>query len=240
VQEDAQSQKAPRQYSSFTAEEVRRYLKKHPNFLNENADLLSVLTPPEFRKGDNVVDFQGFMVDRLRQDVARLDEFQGALLAASRSNLVTQQQVHEAVLAIMDATSLEHLVHTVSGDWVDMLGVDSVALCLESKAAAKNPGMSSGIVLITPGTVKHLIGEDDAILLREDVEALPQIFGPAAPLIRAEALVALSADVLGVPGILAFGSRDAESFAPGQGTELLRFLALTLERMLTQWLKVEI
>lgn len=221
-----------------TAEEVRRFLEAHPDFFDGKSDLLARLVPSEYHTGENVVDFQRFVVEKLRADVARLDEFHGALLAASRSNLVTQQQVHEAVLAIMDATSLEHLVHTVSGDWVDMLGVDAVALCVESSAATGQEITSSGLVLVPPGTVADLVGQDGAIMLREDVEALPEIFGPAAPLIRAEALVALNSDTLGAPGILAFGSRDPESFGPGQGTELLRFLALTLERMLGRWLKV--
>lgn len=225
--------------NGLTVEEVRAYLQSHPDFLAENPDLLPCLTPPEYRKGDNIVDFQRFVVERLRQDVARMGEFQGTLLAATRSNLVTQQQVHEAVLAILDTTSLEHLVHVVTGDWVDMLGVDAVALCLESSAASEYFSAPSGLTLVPRGTVKTLVGLDGAIMLREDVAALPAVFGPAAALIRAEALIALSSDILGVPGILAFGSRDAESFAPGQGTELLRFLALTLERMLTQWLKVQ-
>lgn len=227
------------QSSDLRVEEVRAYLQGHPDFLAENPDLLSYLTPPEYQKGDNIVDFQRFVVERLRQDVARLDEFQGALLAATRSNLVTQQQVHEAVLAIMDAVSLEHLVHVVTSDWVDMLGVDAIALCIESAGAAEDLRAPLGLTLVPEGTVETLVGLDGAIMLREDVAALPEVFGPAAPLIRAEALVALGSGPLGVPGILAFGSRDPESFAPGQGTELLRFLALTLERMLTEWLKVE-
>lgn len=232
-------EEARQQSDDLSVEEVRTYLRLHPDFLSENPDLLSSLTPPEYQTGENIVDFQRFVVERLRQDVARLDEFQGALLAATRSNLVTQQQVHEAVLAIMDAQSLEHLVHVVTGDWVDMLGVDAVSLCLESATAPEFFSAPSGLTLVPRGTVQALVGLDGAIMLREDVAALPAIFGPAAPLIRAEALVALNSGTLGLPGILAFGSRDPESFAPGQGTELLRFLALTLERMLTQWLKVE-
>ncbi|MBT6330214.1 MAG: DUF484 family protein, partial [Kordiimonadaceae bacterium] len=37
--------------------------------------------------------------------------------------------------------------------------------------------------------------------------------------------------------ILAFGSRDADMFYPGQGTELLRFLGKSFHKCLILWLK---
>jgi hypothetical protein len=37
---------------------------------------------------------------------------------------------------------------------------------------------------------------------------------------------------------LALGSRDREKFHPGQGAELLNFLAALLERLIRGWLKL--
>jgi hypothetical protein len=37
-------------------------------------------------------------------------------------------------------------------------------------------------------------------------------------------------------GLLALGSRQEEKFHPGQGTELLQFLARALERCVRAWL----
>ena len=138
----------------------------------------------------------------------------------------------------MDASSLEHLIHVVTGDWVDMLGVDVVVICFESTATSAHLTNYSGLTLLAPDTIYDLMGSEGAIMLRDNVTAPSEVFGPATPLVKAEALVTLDSTAAGVPGMLALGSRDPECFAPGQGTELLRFLASTLERMLRLWLKL--
>ncbi len=50
--------------------------------------------------------------------------------------------------------------------------------------------------------------------------------------------VAVDADGDGQPGgILAFGTRNGDSFYPGQGTELLRFVGRVVERNLGNWIQ---
>ena len=71
----------------LSAAEVADYLKRHPDFLVEHADLIALLTPPSRRQGDNVVDMQHFMLDRLRADLQRVTEFTeqaSALFGADR------------------------------------------------------------------------------------------------------------------------------------------------------------
>ena len=85
--------------------------------------------------------------------------------------------------------------------------------------------------------VKCLCGKDDIIQLRGDVDVSEEIFGPAKSLVKAEALVRIPATDHNPPGILSFGSRDADMFYPGQGTELLRFLGKSFHKCLIQWQK---
>ena len=123
------------QQKQITRDQVRAYLAANPGFLVENSDLLRALTPPKYQTGGNVVDFQNFMVSHLQADLNRADSVRDSLIAASRSNLVSQHQVHTAALAAMDSLDFEHFVHTVTGDWVDMLGLDAVVLALETPFA---------------------------------------------------------------------------------------------------------
>ncbi len=221
-------------YMALSEEQIRDYLANNPNFLVDNADLLHALTPPAYQAGGNIVDFQRYMVERLQEDVERLDQYQDALIAASRSNLASQQQVHTALLAAMDASNLDHLIHTVTNDWVDMLNVDAIALCLEGDDPTSFPAT---IQWIEPGKIAQLMGQEGAILLRDHLTAASKdIFGPAAPLVRAEALVKLAPGTNRPSGILAMGSRDPDYYTPGQGTELLRFMGAAMERLLDQWL----
>ena len=74
-------------------------------------------------------------------------------------------------------------------------------------------------------------------MLANDVPADPEVFGPAAGLVRSQALARIRAGKRTPEGLLALGSRDAAKFQSGQGTELLVFLAALLERLIRGWLE---
>jgi len=231
----SKTQKTPS--SSISEEDVRLYLKNNPGFLKDNGDLLHDLLPPDREQThDNVADFQKIMLARLQEDIAELKEYQDTLIAASRNNMSTQLQVHEAVLAILDAEDINHVGHVVTQDWPDMLSVDVISLCFQKGKAANSLDVE-GTRLVSKKIIDNLMGHDDACLLRGNDNASEEIFGPATNLIQAEALVRLQATDVSPAGILAFGSRNADMFAPGQGTELLRFLEAVLRRMILKCLK---
>jgi hypothetical protein len=193
-----------------------------------------VLTPPSHRRGDNIVDMQHFMVERLKADLHRLKSQQRALIATSRSNLSSQQRIHAAVLALLAANSFEQLIQTVTTDFAILLDIDVVTLCIESSngfARAPLPGL----LLLEPGDVEALLGPTRDALLEDEVAGDAAIFGAGAGLVQSEALLRLNV-ANAPPGLLALGTRRAGKFKPGQGTELLCFLAQTLGVTISQWL----
>ena len=66
--------------------------------------------------------------------------------------------------------------------------------------------------------------------------AIETIFGPAAGLVRSDALIRLTVGRSAPPALLAFGTRHPGYFHAGQGTELLSFLARVIEHCLRLWL----
>lgn len=219
-----------------SAAEVAAYLCTHPDFLVEHPELVAVLTPPEIRRGDNILDFQHFMMERLRTDLARIKGQQRALIATSRSNLSSQNRIHAAVLALMEATSFEQLLQVVTTDLVVFLDVDVVTIGVES-AAEPHPRLPlPGIRLLSPGMVARILGPERPVLLNSDIEGEPRLFGDAAGLVRSEALLRLTLSEEGPPGLLCIGTRRPDRFHPGQGTELLCFLARALEVTMGGWL----
>tara|TARA_R110002096_G_scaffold42937_69_gene115820 strand:- start:8948 stop:9715 length:768 start_codon:yes stop_codon:yes gene_type:complete len=226
----ASTVKAPR---ALTEDEVRQYLVAHPAFFDHNKDLLALLKPERTPRADGIVDFQAVLLDRLQSEIAELSDVQGSLIHASRSNMTTQARIHDAVLALLEAESLDHLCHMVSQDWVDMLQVDSISICFEQ---GRNLPENSNIRRLSAGMVDDLLGVDQDATLRGDISANGDIFGPATPLIKAEALIRLPESDLTPAGLLAFGSRDEAFFTPGQGTELLRFLQAAFQARLIHFL----
>ena len=92
--------------------EVVAYLRRHPDFLDRHPEALRLLRAPSRELGEQVQDFQHFLIERLRSDMARVSVEHRTLIAASRGNLATQGRVHKAVLAILAASSFEQLLQT--------------------------------------------------------------------------------------------------------------------------------
>lgn len=221
-----------------TASEVASYLRKHPDFLTEHPDLVAALIPPAQQRGDGILDMQYFMLQRLKADVARLKSQQRALIATSRSNLSSQARIHAAVLALISATTFEQLLQVVTTDLAAMLDVDVVTIGVESPAGNHVRMPLSGIQLLRPGTVDALLGPERDVLLRADVEGDPGLFGSGAGLVRSLALLRITVAEHAPMGLLCIGTRKPEKFHPGQGTELLGFLARVLETTLGAWLDI--
>lgn len=220
----------------IAAEDVKNFLKRNPDFLINNPELFSLLTPPDRSESDEVVDFQNLMIEKLKSNLKDLQYNQGNLIDTSRNNMTTQVQVHEAVLSLLDAKDMDHLTHIVTQDWADMLHIDVIRICFEENHLIAAPEIKE-IVSVAQDSVEGYLGKDDIIQLRGDVEVSEDIFGPAKSLVKAEALIKIPESKYNPPGILAFGSRDADMFCPGQGTELLRYLGKSFHKCLIKWLK---
>lgn len=230
------SEKKKKVSDTLDEKAVKSFLIENPDFLNENPELFTILTPPDRSSGDGVVDFQILMIEKLKKNLKDLNNNQGHLIDTSRNNLTTQVQVHEAVLNLLNSDSIDHIGHIVSQDWADMLHIDVIRICFEEGHGVPIPGLKE-VAALPKGSAKKHLGNNDIIQLRGDVEVSEDIFGPAKSLVKAEALIKIPATEHNPPGILAFGSRDADMFYPGQGTELLRFLGKSFHKCLILWSK---
>lgn len=216
--------------------DVADYLRKHPDFLVEHPDLIRLLTPPGHDRGAGVVDMQRYMLERLRGELGRLQESQNNLVATARANLSTQSRVHAAVLALLGATTLEHVIEVITTDLAVHLEVDAVVLGFEAQNRIATGQEVRGLRLFPKGRIDRLLGGSRDVALAGDTPGDPEIFGAAATLVRSHALLRLQPRREAPIGLLAFGARDPSKFHTGQGTELLTFLAHVVELTIRGWL----
>jgi hypothetical protein len=219
-------------------EQIADYLRRHPDFLLRHPELLAVLAPPSRDDGTGVVDMQGFMIERLRAEVDRMAERHHDLLDAGRNTLSRQGQVHEAVTALLSATTLEHLIEVITSDLPRLLDVDVVALGVEDRGDEGRRRGPTGITCLAGGVIDDVLGVGRDLQAGDDPGLTDdeRIFGAGTGLVRSAALVRLTLGGTAPGALLALGSRRADRFPSGQGGEPLGFLARVLEHCLRAWL----
>jgi uncharacterized protein YigA (DUF484 family) len=214
---------------------IAAYLNAYPDFVQRHPSLLHTLIPPAIDRGNGVVDFQRYMVARLQGDIDQMSLENTALIHTARANAHSQSRIHSAILALTEARSLGQLLEILTGDLMDILDVDVIAMVVESNGVDLPHVAASGIRIVEPGAVSDWLGRAD-VLLQSGIAGDPAIYGPGAGLVQSEALMKLTISSRTPVGLVAFGSRDPEMFHDGQGTELIAFLGGVIERLLRLWL----
>ncbi len=224
--------------SAAAAKQVAAYLRQHPDFFDHNPELLDAIAPAGAAHAGGVVDLRHIMVERLRGELAGMSALHDELVVTGRTNLSAQTRIHKAILALLAARSFEHFVETLTTDLAIIVDLDVVTLGVEQSGEDVSRAQTPGVYSLDPGTVDRLVGPGQSVALRETVEGDPMVFGPGAGLVASDALLRLSISSTTPPALLALGSREPGQFHPGQGTELLGFLARVVESCIRGWLNL--
>jgi len=183
-----------------------------------------------------VIPFEERAVAHLRQRLGAVEEANQDLIAFARGHSGAVASIHEAVLAAIDADSVEALLHVVTQEWPLILRIDSVALSLIiGDKGFRADG--SGVQLVDPAILRRAIDRVDGVQMRT-VERGHPLFGPACDLIRAEALVRIDCEPPLPSGLLALGQRAELQLDARHGSELLLFLGKTVAAMIRKWLTI--
>jgi uncharacterized protein len=220
-----------------TANAVKAFLLANPGFILENPEIIESIAAPVATTGDNVVDLQRVMVDRLQHKVRSLRDIQAELIDAASINALTRDRVHHAVLHLMEAKNFEELIAYITEPTglAASLDLDTVALAIESRADAPGLGVR-GLRILEAGGTDRAIGSDRSHQLAGNIEPNPGLYGQSAPHVRSEALVRLTFSKTTPPGLLALGSAHPDQFHQAQAADLLEFLGRVVERSVRIWL----
>lgn len=209
--------------------DVIAYLRENPDFFVRHPDLLAELTPPKRWSDDRIVDMHQVMVLRLRDEIDSLRTTALDLIEISRSNMSVQTRTLTGVLALLGAADLRALLRVIVEELPLILALDVVTLAFEPGARPLSRLIAPDIGRLERGAVDALLGPGDDVALFDDMLDDGTVFGAGAGLVRSAALARLRANDITPAGLLALGSRDAGTFHPGQGSDLVAFLARVLE-----------
>ena len=181
-----------------------------------------------------VIQFEERAVARLRERLGAAEEANQDLIAFARGHSGAVASIHAAVIAAMEADSIEGLLHVVTQEWPLILGIDAVALSLIVGGKGFRAD-GNGVQLVEPQILERAIGQVAAVEMRT-VERGHPLFGPACDLIRAEALIRIDCEPPLPVGLLVLGQRAELTLDARHGSELLMFLGRSLAAMIRRWL----
>lgn len=228
-------------------EDWRERVLADPELVLEDRDLMRALISANDRQmGGNIVDMRGIAMERLENRLDRLEDTHRSVIAAAYENLAGTNQVHRALLKILEQPDFETFLKALGNEIAEILRVDRIRLVLESKdvtesSAATVQKLEDVLTVVPAGFIDLYLsaGRDvpqRIVTLRQVGDSSEEIFGDAASWIGSEALLRLDLGRGRLPGMLVMGAEDPHQFRPNQGTDLLAFFTGVFERAMWKYL----
>ena len=103
-----------------------------------------------------VISFEDRALAHLRARVAAAEEANQDLIAFARGHSGAVASIHAAVLAAIEAEGLDHLIHIVTQEWPQILGLDAVAVALWAGETGVRAD-ASGLQFVNPRLIERWI-----------------------------------------------------------------------------------
>ncbi|MBO9435623.1 DUF484 family protein [Ruegeria sp. R13_0] len=224
---------------------LRAAILAKPDALLDDKDLMQALVNAnEQARGDNVIDLRGIAMQRLEARLDRLEDTHRSVIAAAYENLAGTNQVHRAILRLLEPVEFEDFLRVLGQDVAEILRVQRITLVLETTALMDDPAidkLGGTLTVVEPGFVDQYLtydrgGPARGVILREIQKPNQRVFGNLAAQLRSEACLKLDLGPGRLPGLIVMGASDPRHFTPQLGTDLLSFFAGVFERSMRHWL----
>jgi len=194
------------------AEEVAKYLKEHPEFFEEYADLLSAILVPHPQTGQ-AIPLAERQVLSLRERGRALEGKLRELVQFGEENDLISDRIHRITLAMMGAHDLPELLHALYHSLQEDFGVPAVAVRLWwAGAEAGRPELED----VSQEARLFADSLTDPYFSDRAMFESGAWFGPAVGELQSFAYLPLRAER---PfGVLALASTDPRRFTPDMGT----------------------
>lgn len=200
----------------MTPDVVATYLKEHPEFFEEFADMLAEIYIPH-PHGGRAIPISERQILTLRERSKHLETRLREIIQYGEENDAIGEKVHRLVLALLSAPDLPTVISSVHYNLREDFAVPHVVLraWVPKASEAGDLGTASDAArefagsLTGPHCVAHPV---------EPVTA--ELFGEVAPLLKSFAFIPLRSTE--TYGLLAFASEDGERFYPEMGTVYLK------------------
>lgn len=213
-------------------EALRDLLLADPALLLDDDEVMAALVAAhDAGLGNNVVDLRQVAIDRLEARLAQLNDTHRNVIAAAYDNVAGTNMIHRAVLLLVGCATLAEFCAALAGPMASALRIDSVRLVIETEDPAALA--IEGVLAVRPGFVADYMGDARRAVVLRAAPSVATVVHQGLP-VASEALMRLNLGEGAGVAMLALGAADAEQFQPGQGTDLLAFLAGVTGRLMAR------
>jgi uncharacterized protein len=211
-------------------EDVARYLKDHPEFFENYADMIGDISIPH-PHGGRAIPISERQIISLREKNRILEGKLRELVEYGEENDAIGERVHRAALAMMKPQHLESLLQVLFYNLREDFAVPHVAIRLWSEwdhPPLPEFGSSSQEVRVFADNLNH------SYCSHKPMFETAEWFGEAGSLLKSFAYITLRTDR--IFGLLALASEDPQRFYPEMGTLYLKRLGELISTSLVRFL----
>ncbi|MGB1337223.1 MAG: DUF484 domain-containing protein, partial [Planktomarina sp.] len=122
---------------------LRDFITENPRIVLDAPDVMrALLASHDETLGQNIVDLRSVAMRRLEAQLGRLEETNRSVIAAAYDNLAGTQQIHRALLKIMEPTDFGGFLSMIGTEMVDILRIDYACLILETQNQSPDPNLA--------------------------------------------------------------------------------------------------
>ncbi|MCY4460256.1 MAG: DUF484 family protein [Albidovulum sp.] len=201
-----------RKPTEFYTADIRSRIISDPGIVLDAPEVLAaVAAAADVDFGEKVVDMREIALGVLKARLDGQSEIHRKVIAATYENHVGTQNLHRAVLTLLEQENLDSLLKALRDEIPECLRVDVVRLAVEVAGEASPGGQDSvgknigdAVVFCPVGSVRDYInrkpdGLNPVAELRQIERGADEIYGEVGTLIRSEALLRLSPSAVGIP-----------------------------------------
>lgn len=203
----------------MTAEEIASFLKNHPEFFEDYADVLADIYIPH-PHGGRAISLTERQILTLREKKRLLESKLRELIGFGEENDAIGEKLHRFALTLFAPRSLDALTRSIRENLLEIFAIPHAALRIWS-GQPDQPGLVefSEVPLELCSFTDALANPKCGL---EAPHGIPGWFGEDGPKLRSFALVPLRAEESF--GLLALASEDEQRFYPDMGTLYLKRL----------------
>jgi len=203
---------------------VAKYLRKYPDFLARNPDLLAEL---ELQHASGAaVSLIERQVEQLRDANEDLRAQLNRLVRVAAENEELMSRLHRLTLQLMPIAERGAFFDALEQALRDEFGIDALTIRLFDATVAEEAGDAVAAVARDDAALdpfRAVLDGGRPVCGRVGENKLRYLFGPRAEAVQSTALAPLGDR--GCEGLMALGSSDPDRFFPGMGTLFLGLLA---------------